>query len=216
MTEQPVRTPYFVDEIALIGIGLVYFLGAMQFTWISMNLELGLRGVFFMGIASAGLTMYGLSGRMNFTLLLLQWKRAILAVVFIGVGYVMTAILQSVILQFPLTVLDTIPADLRSTYLMEAALAETYFVFGMYSLFAGRLHPLAGMVAVGFTTPFLHLYVYGSSNAVLWAVAASFILQAVLLEYTRLFSVPLLIHLFVNLLSFLPATMLALLVVNVL
>lgn len=195
-----VRVPYFLDEPSLIGLALSFFTAAMIFTWYQVDVDLGFRGLFFLAITGAGMGMYLVSGRVNVTMLVRQWQKALVAIGIIILGIVVTALLQTIILQAPLTVLTGIPAELQKVYLAEAALSETFFVFGMYTLFAGRIHPIVGIAVVALVTPYLHLYVYGSSVAVLWAVSASFVSQALAFEFTRLFSVPMGIHLGWNLL----------------
>lgn len=203
MSEGSARRKFWADEIFILGVVIAAFIGAELYTWKSVSEELGFRGLFFLGITGVGVAAYAASGTFGMRRLFLprpNWKDLATVAVVSVVGIVATRLLQSLILQLSGgSVLATfVPAELQRVYLAEAALAETCFVVGLFTLLC-RIHWVVGLVVMTLISAYLHLYVYALLPGAIPAVAASFALQFILLVATRHPSVPLVIHVGMNL-----------------
>ena len=84
----------------------------------------------------------------------------------------------------------------------SAAVSESYFFhWGLQTNLTTFIHKLAGLIMVPVLAVLLHSAVYGTSGALLLMVGLGFFVFAFMFEYTKRLSVPLLIHLVVNILG---------------
>jgi membrane protease YdiL (CAAX protease family) len=93
-------------------------------------------------------------------------------------------------------------ADLLTTYsVMSAAISESYLLhWGLQTNLAIFLHPWVGIAVVPVVALLLHSFAYGTSGVALLVVAGSFAVLAGIFEYSRRVSVPIVVHLIVNML----------------
>jgi len=85
---------------------------------------------------------------------------------------------------------------------ISSAISESYFLhWGVQTNLTTFIHRYAGLIAVPLIAVTLHSAVYGTSGALLLMVAAGFLIFALVFEYTRRLSVPLIVHLVVNVLG---------------
>ena len=92
-------------------------------------------------------------------------------------------------------------ANLLGTYtLLSAAVSESYLLhWGLQSNLSTFVHPYAGVLAVPLFAMVLHSFAYGTTGPAILVVGVSFLVLAWTFEFTKRLSVPIIIHLLVNL-----------------
>jgi len=175
------------------------YMGLVIATFYPMDPDFGFRGILFLAMTGIGFCLILGSGKTAWTWRslahsydLLWYAVAVLA------GIVLTFLVQHIALALPY--MSNMASDARKVYLASAALSETYMYFGLQTFFAERFAWFVGLPIPSLMAYGTHQYVYGVSPEALWAVVLSFFVQAVLYEWTGRLSIPLTIHLVVNLL----------------
>jgi len=112
-------------------------------------------------------------------------------------GVFLTFLVQRVAMAVPNL---SIEPSMQGVYLTEAALSETYLYFGLAAFFSERIAWFVGLPIPSIMAFGTHQYVYGTTPTVVLAVVLSFGVQAVLYHWNGRLSVPLCIHLAINLL----------------
>jgi hypothetical protein len=195
---------YFYDEVCWIALIVGMLLSMVAVTWIELDQRLAIVGLFMGSLCIAG---WALHPRLAVTVYdrVFSGRNFAVWLVFVLLGIVATGVVQWVFVTAgQASALATIPLWARTAFLALTAIGETFFLFWFLECsVATYIHPLAGILLVVVAAGILHLFVYGGQPSALLAVSASFAVQAVLFEVTGRLSVPLMIHLGVNLLPIL-------------
>jgi membrane protease YdiL (CAAX protease family) len=119
----------------------------------------------------------------------------------VAVGLVGVLVAQLLILSTARLGVANLTEDVLHSYsLISAAISESYLLhWGLQTNLTAFIHPIAGVVGVPVVAVLLHSMVYGTSGAALLAVGVSFAMLAVVFMWSRRLSVPIVIHLLVNL-----------------
>jgi membrane protease YdiL (CAAX protease family) len=118
----------------------------------------------------------------------------------VTVGFAGVVVAQTMILQTARLGVADLTSDVLFTYsLITAAISESYLLhWGLQTNLATFIHPIAGVVVVPVVAVILHSFAYGASGAALLAVGVSFTILAVVFMWSRRLSVPIVVHLLVN------------------
>lgn len=185
-----------LDEVSAIGAIVGIYLGIVIATCYPVDPDFGFRGLLFFTMTGIGFGLIVGSGR-------IAWKSLfhLMDLMLFGVAAIGGTLLCILVQRFALTLpyLSTMATGARQIYLAEAAISETYLFFGLQAFFSERFSwhigvPIPALMAYG-----THQFVYGTSPQRLWAVVASFAMQAIIYEWSGRLSVPLAIHLVINL-----------------
>jgi hypothetical protein len=201
------NTVYLWDAFASVGlvVGATVCIGMV--VWFQVNSELGWIGLLFLGMLLGGMALHP---RLATTVYRFGFPAVGRWLLFVLGGYVATAGLQAVVLTLgshlhlaPLAVgvLTVTGGEVQNATLLLAGICETFFLFWfLQPTLSTFLHPVVGVVGTPAFAGFFHLFVYGGDPVSLTAVVGSFLIQSVVFEYTHCLSIPLGIHLCVNLL----------------
>jgi membrane protease YdiL (CAAX protease family) len=120
----------------------------------------------------------------------------------ITIGIIAIIVIQLLLLSTFMLSLD-IHYDIFGLYSRaSAAISESYFLhWGLQTNLTSFIHKWVGLITVPIIAVLLHSAVYGTSGMLLLIVGLGFFVFAFTFEYTKRLSVPLIIHLVVNLLG---------------
>ncbi len=167
-------------------------------TWYTEFPEIAFIGNLFAMMTIAGLIFIMMS-RPRLSWLIRNLKHLVMTILIIMIGVAVTLFTQTFILVSGWApFLSAAPTDIQNVYLLESAIAETYFYFGLQAFFTTYLHPLVGVPIPPALAYYMHQFVYGTNPVFITAVVLSFLIQSALYAITRRLSVPLGIHTGVN------------------
>ena len=202
---------YTEDVVATVAWWFAVLAGVLVLVWSSQHPDYLYLGIIQLAMLLAGKWMYPDQrlGRVQDNPLQRKTPRErrytssrTKTLVAIVIGIALIAIIQIVLLSsfmFSMELhLDVFGLYTRSS----AAVSESYFFhWGLQTNLTTFIHKLAGLIAVPILAVILHSAVYGTSGALLLMVGLGFFVFAYTFEYTKRLSVPLIIHLVVNILG---------------
>ena len=202
---------YTEDVVATIAWWFAVLAGVLVLVWSSQHPDYLYLGIIQLAMLLAGKWMYPDQrlGRVQDNPLQRKTPRErrytssrTKTLVAIVIGIALIAIIQIVLLSsfmFSMELhLDVFGLYTRSS----AAVSESYFFhWGLQTNLTTFIHKLAGLIAVPILAVILHSAVYGTSGTLLLMVGLGFFVFAFTFEYTKRLSVPLIIHLVVNILG---------------
>ena len=187
-----------LDEISLIGGLSGLILGFVMATWQPVYPEFAFYGIFFAILTLAGLILF-LASRPVLSFYLSNWRQFLIYVVCVIAGVVATAAVQFVVLATGAAVpMSVMPPDAQAVFLLESAISESYFYFGIAAFFSTYLHPAVGVCIPPGLSYFMHQFIYGAMPVYIWAVVGSFAVQSILFLLTGRLSIPVGVHSVVN------------------
>lgn len=204
-----------LDEVSVFGALVSLFFGSVMATFYPVDPEYGFRGLLFLTFTGIGFLFFVAAGAARVRRRQpgdvnptpesgWAWRSLFHVndfVVFVGsvvAGVFLTFLVQRVALMVPN--LSSVEATMQGVYLAEAALSETYLYFGLAAFFSERIAWFVGLPIPSIMAFGTHQFVYGTTPNVVLAVVLSFGVQATLYQWNGRLSVPLCIHLIINLL----------------
>jgi hypothetical protein len=196
---------YYWDELATISaiVGIVTAIGMV--VWFQTSAELGWIGIFYAVLLIGGVALHP---RMSITTYDRVLSKAHLVGYLLAVllGYLLTAIAQTAVIAlgtawgWSAMAAAALPTSVETATRALAAMCETVFLFWfLQPALSSFLHPAVGVLFTAPVAGFFHLARYGYEPLVVAAVVVSFYIQSMFFEATHRVSVPLGIHLCVNL-----------------